>query len=79
MGHRKYLAMDHLFRQNKRPFNGNQELGCAPDVLNGDEILKQLEGMMFGDESVGKARMDIEKEIKESEEEYSYKATRIDR
>jgi hypothetical protein len=48
-------------------------------VLSGDEILKQLEGMMFGDESVGKARMDIEKKIKESEEEYSYKATRIDR
>jgi hypothetical protein len=61
MGHRKYLAMDHLFRRNKRTFDGNQELGCAPDVLSGDEILKQLEGMMFGDESVGKARMDIEK------------------
>jgi hypothetical protein len=34
------LPMDHLFRQNKRTFDGNQELGCAPDVPSGVEILR---------------------------------------
>jgi hypothetical protein len=61
MGHRQYLPMDHLFRRNKRTFDGNQELGCAPDVPSGDEILKDLEGMPFGDECAGKARIDREK------------------
>jgi hypothetical protein len=64
MGHRQYLPMDHLFRRNKRTFDGNQELGCAPDVPSGDEILRQLEGMKFGDECAGKARTDMEKSQK---------------
>jgi hypothetical protein len=33
-------------------------------VLSGDEILRQLEGMAFGDEYMGKARTDIEKSQK---------------
>jgi hypothetical protein len=64
MGHRQYLPMDHLFRRNKRTFDRNQELGCALDVPSGDEILRQLEGMTFGDECAGKARTDIEKSQK---------------
>ena len=56
--------MDHLFRQNKRTFDGNQEIGCAPDVPNGDEILRELKGMPFGDECAGKARIDMEKSQK---------------
>jgi hypothetical protein len=46
--------MDHPFRRNKRTFDGRQELECAPEVPSGDEILRQLEGMAFGDESAGK-------------------------
>jgi hypothetical protein len=54
MGHRRYLPMDHPFRRNRRTFDGKQEFECAPEVPNGEEILKQLEGMVFGDESAGK-------------------------
>ena len=54
MGHRRYLPMDHPFRRNKRIFDGKQELKCAPEVPSGDEILRQLEGMTFGDEIAGK-------------------------
>jgi hypothetical protein len=64
MRHRQYLPMDHLFRQNKRTFDENQELGCALDVPSGDEILRQLEGMAFGAECAGKARTDMEKSQK---------------
>ena len=54
MGHRRWLPMDHPLRRNRRTFDGKQELECAPKVLSGDEILRQLEGMAFGDESAGK-------------------------
>ena len=54
MGHRRYLPMDHPFRKNKRTFDGKQELECALEVPSGDEILRQLEGMAFRDESAGK-------------------------
>jgi hypothetical protein len=40
MGHRQYLTLSHLLRKNKKTFDGNQELQCAPDVPSGDEILK---------------------------------------
>jgi hypothetical protein len=60
MGHKQYLPIDHPFRRNKRTFDGNQELGCAPDVPSGDKILRQLEVMVFRDKSSGKARTDIE-------------------
>jgi hypothetical protein len=33
-------------------------------VPNGDEILRELEGMPFGDECAGKARTDMEKSQK---------------
>jgi hypothetical protein len=46
--------MDHPFRRNKRTFDGKQEFECAPEVPSGEEILSQLEGMVFGDESAGK-------------------------
>jgi hypothetical protein len=46
--------MDHPFRRNRRTFDGKQELECAPEVPSGEEILRQLEGMVFGDESAGK-------------------------
>ena len=64
VGHMQYLPIDHLFRPNKRTFGENQELGCAPDVPSGDEIPRQLKGMVFGDESAGKARTDTEQKEK---------------
>jgi hypothetical protein len=60
MGYRRYLPMDHPFRRNKRKFNGKQELKCAPEVPSGDEILRQLEGMVFRDESAGKTPKPLE-------------------
>jgi hypothetical protein len=56
MRHRRYLPMDHPWRRNKRIFDGNQELECAPHVQSGDEIMRQLERMVFGDENTGKAK-----------------------
>ena len=73
--------MDHLLRRNKRMFDGKQELECAPEVPSGEEILKQLKGMVFGDESAGKTpkpppltkkdrkKQNKIKEAKEEEEE----------
>ena len=53
--------MNHLWRWNRQTFDGNQELECAPEVPSGDDILVQLEGMEFGDESAGKKPKPIEK------------------
>ena len=61
MGHRQYLPLSHPWRKNKNFFDGNQELQCAPDVPSGDEILRQLEGMPFGDENAGKTRSESNK------------------
>jgi hypothetical protein len=54
MGHRRWLPMDHPLRRNMRTFDGKQELECVQEVPSGDEILRQLEGMAFGDESASK-------------------------
>jgi hypothetical protein len=54
MGHRRYLPMDHPFRRNRRTFDGKHEMECAPKVSSEDEILRQLEEMVFGDESARK-------------------------
>jgi hypothetical protein len=54
MGHRRYLPMDHPFRRSRRTFDGKQELKCASKVPSGDEILRQLEGVVFRDGSAGK-------------------------
>jgi hypothetical protein len=54
--HRRYLHMEHLWRLNKRTFDGTKELECAPDMQCGDEILGQLDGMSFRDENAGKKK-----------------------
>jgi hypothetical protein len=56
MGPRRYLSMDHPWRRNKRAFDDTQERECVPDVQSGDDILRQLEGMVFRDESAGKTK-----------------------
>jgi hypothetical protein len=43
MGHRRYLPTEHLWRLNRRTFDGTEELECTPDVPCGDEILQQLD------------------------------------
>jgi hypothetical protein len=53
--------MNHMWRQNRRTFDSKQEFECAPDVPSGDDILRQLEGMVFGDESAGKEPKPSEK------------------
>jgi hypothetical protein len=58
--------MNHLRRRNKRTFDDNQEFECAPNVPSGDDILMQLEGMVFKDESVGKEPKPTEKSKKDS-------------
>jgi cyclophilin family peptidyl-prolyl cis-trans isomerase len=56
--------MDHLWRRNKKTFDGTQESECALHVQNGDEILGQLEGVVFGDENAGMANTDKKKKRK---------------
>jgi len=56
MGHRRYLPIEHLWRLNRRTFDGTEELECAPNVPFRDEILQQLDGIAFGDEDAGKKK-----------------------
>jgi hypothetical protein len=56
MGHRRYLPTEHLWRLNRRTFDGTEEFDSAPNVPSGDEILQQLDGVAFGDENEGKKR-----------------------
>jgi hypothetical protein len=56
MGHRRYLLMEHLWRLNRRTFDGTEELECAPNVPYGVEIMQQLDIIVFGDENAGKKR-----------------------
>jgi hypothetical protein len=56
MGHMRYLPTEHLWRLNRRTFDGTEELECAPNVPFGDEILQQLDGIAFGDEDAGKKK-----------------------
>jgi len=43
MGHKQWLAPDHPWRRNKRRFNGEQEMDSPLEVLDDDEIMRQLE------------------------------------
>jgi hypothetical protein len=56
MGHRRYLPIEHLWRLNRRTFDGTEEFDSAPNVPSGDEILQQLDGVAFGDENAGRKR-----------------------
>jgi hypothetical protein len=55
MGHRRWLPMNHPWRKNKRAFDGTQELEGPLDVPDGVEILRQLDGKVFGDEDSGRS------------------------
>lgn len=44
MGHRRYLHKKHVFRKDKKSFDGTEELGRAPNRLIGSDILNELDG-----------------------------------
>jgi hypothetical protein len=54
MGHRQWLHADHKWWQMARTFNGKQELGDAPVMPDGDEILRQLQGFDVVHEDTGR-------------------------
>jgi len=56
IGHKRYLPTEHLWRLNRRTFDGAEEFDSVPNVPCGDEILQQLDGVAFGDENVGKKK-----------------------
>ncbi|KAK3219394.1 hypothetical protein Dsin_013364 [Dipteronia sinensis] len=41
MGHRRYLSLDHPWRKSKK-YDGNVETSDLPELLSGEDILKQL-------------------------------------
>ncbi|WVZ89102.1 hypothetical protein U9M48_035555 [Paspalum notatum var. saurae] len=47
MGHRQWLLDGHIYRRQKRQFDGNVEAGTTPEKMSGTTILKMLEGRAF--------------------------------
>jgi hypothetical protein len=54
MGHRRWLPAYHKWQQMARTFNGKQELGVAPVIPDGGEILRQLQGFGVVHEDTGR-------------------------
>ena len=51
MGHCRFLAFDHKWRNNKSQFNGKKEGKTAAKQLSGDDVLKKilpLKPIIFG-------------------------------
>ncbi|XP_074327408.1 uncharacterized protein LOC141665326 [Apium graveolens] len=46
-GHRRYLDLYHPYRRQRTAFNGEQEFGCAPEPLSGEEVLGQQQQLRF--------------------------------
>jgi hypothetical protein len=44
MGYRRWLPEDHIWRKNKRVFDGAEEMGHPSAVPSGNEIMGQLQG-----------------------------------
>jgi len=61
IGHMRYSPTEHLWRLNRRTFDGTEELECAPNVPHRDEILQQLDEIAFGDENAGKEKQKKQK------------------
>lgn len=43
--HRKFLAHNHPFRRQKKPFNGEKELGTAPTPLTEEDVFGQTKDL----------------------------------
>ncbi|XP_062164999.1 uncharacterized protein LOC133871588 [Alnus glutinosa] len=54
MGHRQWLPANHKWRQMARTFDGKQELGVAPVIPDGGEILRQLQEFDIVHEDIGR-------------------------
>jgi hypothetical protein len=51
MGHRRFLPIDHPWRNNKSSFDNTREVRHAPQPLTGDDVIAQHENIqpvMFG-------------------------------
>ncbi|XP_015165497.1 uncharacterized protein [Solanum tuberosum] len=59
MGARRFLASNHKWRSNKRDFNGEVERRPAPNILSGDDAVRQL--LALGD-----MKFDIEGKTKDN-------------
>ncbi|XP_074352362.1 uncharacterized protein LOC141691530 [Apium graveolens] len=46
-GYRRYLDLYHPYRRQRTAFNGEQEFGCAPEPLSGEEVLGQQQQLRF--------------------------------
>ncbi|XP_074377002.1 uncharacterized protein LOC141718520 [Apium graveolens] len=46
-GHRRYLDLYYPYRRQRTAFNGEQEFGCAPEPLSGEEVLGQQQQLRF--------------------------------
>ncbi|WVZ49928.1 hypothetical protein U9M48_001243 [Paspalum notatum var. saurae] len=47
MGHRQWLLDGHIYRRQKRQFDGNVEAGTTPEKMSGTTVLKMLGGRAF--------------------------------
>ncbi|XP_042962594.1 uncharacterized protein LOC122296863 [Carya illinoinensis] len=54
MGHRRLLPTDHMWRTRKALFNGKEDLRMPPTMVEGVDLLTQLQ--MLGDIHFGKSR-----------------------
>ncbi|WVZ84116.1 hypothetical protein U9M48_031177 [Paspalum notatum var. saurae] len=43
LGHRQWLLHEHIYRRQKRQFDGSTEAGTAPEKMSGTTVLKMLE------------------------------------
>ncbi|XP_074359980.1 uncharacterized protein LOC141700105 [Apium graveolens] len=55
-GHRRYLDLYHPYRRQRTAFNGEQEFGCAPEPLSGEEVLGQQQQLRFSFGKGGKPK-----------------------
>ncbi|KAA0046780.1 transposase [Cucumis melo var. makuwa] len=45
LGHRRFLARDHLYRRQKKSFNGKKELGTISEPLSGEDVYLKLKDL----------------------------------
>ncbi|KAH7837914.1 hypothetical protein Vadar_019504 [Vaccinium darrowii] len=59
-GHRRFLSRHHLYRKQKKAFNGEQENREPPVPLSGEEVLRKVEGIetVWGKKNKGQKSRD---------------------
>nr|XP_017228740.1 PREDICTED: uncharacterized protein LOC108204008 [Daucus carota subsp. sativus] len=56
LGHGRYLDHHHPYRRQRMAFDGEQELGDAPEPLSGEEVLAQQQKLEFSFGKGGKSK-----------------------